>query len=58
MTTTNIATADATSITVRGKDLCGALIGKVSFTEMMWLVVFGTTPTPRRSRSPMRAWSR
>lgn len=46
MTSTNIATSDATSITVRGKDLCGELIGKVSFTEMMWLVVFGTAPTP------------
>ena len=45
MTSTQIATSDATSITVRGEDLCGALIGKLTFTEMMWLVVFGTRPT-------------
>ena len=46
MTSTNIATSDATSITVRGKDLCGELIGKLRFTEMMWLVVMGTLPSP------------
>jgi len=43
--TTNIATSDATSITVRDRNLVDDLIGKVSFTEMMWLVVLGTTPT-------------
>lgn len=44
--TTNIATSDATSITVRDKSLVDDLIGKVTFTEMMWLVVLGTKPTP------------
>lgn len=46
MTSTRIATSTATSITIRGEDLCQALIGNVSFTEMMWLVIFGTRPTP------------
>lgn len=49
MTSTNIATSTATSITVRGEDLCQALIGKVTFTEMMWLVMFGTRPTPAQA---------
>jgi len=47
--TTNIATSDATSITVRDKSLVDDLIGKVTFTEMMWLVVLGTTPTPAQA---------
>ncbi len=47
--TTNIATSDATSITVRDRDLVEDLVGKVSFTEMMWLVVLGTTPTPAQT---------
>jgi citrate synthase len=47
--TTNIATSDATSITIRDKSLVDDLIGKVSFTEMMWLVVFGTVPTPAQA---------
>lgn len=46
MTSTKIATSNATSITVRGHDLCTELIGKLTFTEMMWLVVLGTRPTP------------
>ena len=45
MPTTQIATSTATQITVRGEDLCGQLIGTVSFTEMMWLVIFGARPT-------------
>jgi citrate synthase len=43
--TTAIATSDATSITIRGRDLCGELIGKLTFTEMMWLQMFGALPT-------------
>jgi citrate synthase len=44
MTTTRIATADATSITVRGEDLT-KLIGGISFTEMIWLQMFGVRPS-------------
>ncbi len=44
MTKTHIATSDATSITVRGHELV-ELIGELSFTEMMWLQMFGTRAT-------------
>jgi citrate synthase len=44
MTTTRIATSDATSITVRGHDLA-ALIGELTFTEMIWLQILGTRPS-------------
>jgi len=39
-----IATADATSITVRGEDLT-KLIGTLSFTEMIWLQMLGVRPS-------------
>jgi citrate synthase len=47
---THIATADATSITVRGRDLVDDLIGKVSFTEMFYLLITGAMPTPAQTR--------
>ncbi|WP_372424465.1 citryl-CoA lyase [Salinarimonas chemoclinalis] len=43
---TAIATSDATSVTVRGHDLCGELIGHVDFTDYFWLLVTGTRATP------------
>lgn len=42
---TSIATSDAHSITVRGHDLVGELIGKIDFTEYFWLLVLGSRPT-------------
>jgi citrate synthase len=39
-----ITTSDAESITVRGRDLCGELIGKVDFTSYFWLLVTGEMP--------------
>jgi citrate synthase len=42
---TAIATSDADSITVRGHDLCGDLIGKIGFTDYFWLLVLGDKPT-------------
>ena len=42
---TSICTSDATSITVRGRDLCGEIIGKVDFTSYFWLLVTGEEPT-------------
>jgi len=41
---TAIATSDATSITVRGKDLCGEIIGKMDFTSYFWFLVTGIEP--------------
>lgn len=42
---TSICTSDATSITVRGMDLCGEVIGHVDFTSYFWLLVTDTMPS-------------
>ncbi|MET0310252.1 MAG: citryl-CoA lyase [Sphingomonas sp.] len=42
---TAICTSDAESITVRGRDLCRELIGKIDYTSYFWLLVTGTVPT-------------
>lgn len=42
---TAISTSDAVSITVRGHDLCGALIGKIDFTDYFFLLLMGVRPT-------------
>ncbi|MBX3531301.1 MAG: citryl-CoA lyase [Rhizobiaceae bacterium] len=42
---TSIATSDAETITVRGKDLCGELIGKIGFTDYFFFLVTGKMPT-------------
>ena len=42
---TAIATSDATSITVRGFDLCDELIGQIGFTDYFYLLVTGARPT-------------
>jgi citrate synthase len=43
--TTRIATSTADDIFVRGESLCDALIGKLTFTEMMYLQILGRRPT-------------
>ena len=48
--TTRIATADATSITVKGRDLVRDLVGRVTFTEMLYLLVCGREPEPAETR--------
>lgn len=42
---TSISTADADSLTVRGKDLCSDLMGRLSFTEYFHLLLTGREPT-------------
>lgn len=42
----SICNSDATSITVRGRDLCTEVIGKMDFTNYFWLLVTGVEPTP------------
>lgn len=44
-TETRISTSDERSITVRGKDLVEDLIGRVSYTEMVFLLIQGRMPT-------------
>jgi citrate synthase len=41
---TSVGTSDADSITVQGRDLAGELMGKVSFTELAFLLVRGRLP--------------
>ncbi|MBL0373486.1 citryl-CoA lyase [Rhizobium sp. KVB221] len=43
--TTSISTADAASVTVRGKDLCLDLMGRLSFTAYFYLLLTGREPT-------------
>lgn len=43
--TTSISTADAASITVRDRDLCGDLMGRLGFTEYFYLLLTGREPT-------------
>jgi len=42
---TSISTSDEHSITVRGEDLCGDLIGRISFTDYFSLLVTGRRPS-------------
>jgi citrate synthase len=45
-----ISTSNAETIVVRGRDLTQDLMGKVSFTELMWLLVTGAMPSaPQRT---------
>jgi len=46
---TDIGGADADSITVRGRDLASELMGKVTFTELTYLLVQGRAPTPQET---------
>ena len=40
-----ICTSDADSVTVRGRDLTGEIIGKMDFTSYFWLLVTGQEPS-------------
>lgn len=44
-----ISTADAHTITVRGKDLCTELIGEMSFADFYYFMLTGRTATPMQS---------
>lgn len=44
-----ISTADAHSITVRGKNLCTDLIGKMNFADYYYFLLTGQQPTPVQS---------
>lgn len=46
--TTSVCTADATSITVRGHDLCHALMGRVTFTDFFHLSITGRLPSDQQ----------
>ena len=48
--TTRIATSDAATITVRGKDLVDELIGRYSFTEIIYFLITDRFPTAGQTR--------
>jgi len=45
-----VSASNAETIVVRGRDLCGELIGQVSFTEHAWLLVTGALPSAAQRR--------
>lgn len=45
---TAISTSDAASITVRGRDLCSDLIGKIDFVDYFYLLLMGKEPAPNQ----------
>ncbi len=47
---TAIGTSNADSITIRGRDLAGELMGAVTFTEHAFLLAAGRLPTPGETR--------
>lgn len=49
-TVTRIATSDATSVTVREFDLINDLVGRRSFTEMVYFLTCGRMPTTAQTR--------
>ena len=46
---TAIAKSDAHSITVRGLDLCGDIIGKMDFSSYFWFLVTGRQPDEQQA---------
>jgi len=48
--TTSISGSNAETIVVRGHDLVGELIGKISFTDHVWLLVAGALPNEGQRR--------
>jgi citrate synthase len=45
-----ISTSNAETILVRGRDLCAELLGNVSFTDHVWLLVTGELPSAAQRR--------
>jgi len=54
---TSIATADAASIQVRGRDLSDNLIGQISFTEFYFLMLTGRNETDSLQRTSGISWT-
>lgn len=48
--TTQIATSDASTITIRGKDLVNELMGRCTYTEMMYFLICNRMPTTAEAR--------
>lgn len=46
----SISTSNPETIVVRGRDLCEELIGRISFTDHVWLLIVGALPTNAQRR--------
>lgn len=47
---TAISASNAEQILVRGKDLCNELIGRIGFTDHVWLLITGSQPSEAQRR--------
>ena len=45
-----ISASNAETIVVRGRDLCGELVGSISFTDHLWLLITGQLPGAAQRR--------
>jgi len=45
-----ISASNAETIVVRGRDLCGDLVGSISFTDHLWLLITGQLPGAAQRR--------
>jgi citrate synthase len=45
-----ISASNAETIVVRGRDLCGELVGSISFTDHIWLLITGQLPGAAQRR--------
>jgi citrate synthase len=45
-----ISASNAETIVVRGRDLCGELVGAISFTDHIWLLITGELPNAAQRR--------
>ncbi len=45
-----ISASNAQTIVVRGRDLCGELVGAITFTDHIWLLITGQIPTAAQRR--------
>jgi len=55
---TAISAASSDRVTVRGRDLANDLMGRTSFTDYVFLLATGRTPTEDLRRRPGRASGR
>ena len=49
-----ISASNAETIVVRGHDLCGELVGAISFTDHVWLLITGKLPGAAQRRDAGR----
>jgi citrate synthase len=45
-----ISASNAETIVVRGRDLCGELVGAITFTDHVWLLITGQLPNAAQRR--------